>query len=450
MESFSDGGFANGLAVDGLPVVEPTRERVLEMLSGADPEESLGPVPPSLRRCDLWRVAACAVCAGCEPRAFEALVAATRAALAPAFNAHGAGATTMGCTPLVVLSGGAQMTAGVSGGGGCFGSGHRGNATLGRALKLVLHHVGGARLGGTECTTIGTPAKISACVGERASRGGWAPYTAAPAATVHPCTSATLVTDFDQTDPEDVMQSIGLALAHGCWGARFPLCSSALVLVSPEHETTLRKKYATREAFRDALFFETARISAPYLGGLIASKAGSLLGALAPYALSAAGALGMTPLPKFERPESIHVVVCGADAGKFSVVCGGFGAGKEGMPTYRLSAPSSAPVTALRRCAAAPRPLPKIVDPRHEAGAGPAWKLAPRTGAPLNGTVALLDISKGGGSDFLDGVEAYLCKMYDAVDVRRFVKPTFSRNAPDALVAEIAAVAAYVVIGVAD
>ena len=94
VEAFDDGGFACGLAADGLPVVAPRRELVDAMLAGADPRLSLGACPPSQRDCRLWQAAACAVLAGAEPRQFPVVVAAVRAALDPAFNALGAGATT--------------------------------------------------------------------------------------------------------------------------------------------------------------------------------------------------------------------------------------------------------------------------------------------------------------------------------------------------------------------
>ena len=81
--SCADGGYASGLAADGLPVVEPTRARVEAMLAGADPDLVLGDAPPATRPVALWQVASCAVLAGAEPRQFSAIVAAVRAVLAP-------------------------------------------------------------------------------------------------------------------------------------------------------------------------------------------------------------------------------------------------------------------------------------------------------------------------------------------------------------------------------
>mmetsp|Transcript_25073 Transcript_25073/g.75273 ORF Transcript_25073/g.75273 Transcript_25073/m.75273 type:complete len:452 (-) Transcript_25073:349-1704(-) len=448
--SFDDGGFGCGLAADGLPVVAPRRALVEAMLGGADPRLSLGACPPAMRDCQLWQVAACAVLAGAEPKQFPVIVAAVKAALDPAFNAMGAGATTMGCTPLVLVSGGAQEASGVASGAGCLGSGNRANAAVGRALKLVLHHVGGSKLGGTESTCIGTPAKICACVGERGDvvREGWGPLTPTPSVTVCPLTGLSMVADFDLTDGVAIMHQIAQQLTHACWSARFPLCSSAVVLVSPEHYATLRAVYPTREAFRDALFRETAFLGVPFLGPLIRLKTGStLLAVLAPQVLGVLSWVGLTPLTKFERPESISVVVCGGDAGKFSYVAAGFGLGREGMSSYRMSVPVTAPVVAPP--AGEATALPEVVDPRGAAAAGAKPSLAPRTGK-VRGAVALLDISKGGGREFLDGLEAALKRLVAGLEVLRYSKPTFSRNAPPSLLEEIAAAAEHCVVALAD
>ena len=459
MEGFSDGGFACGLAADGLPVVEPKRASVRAMLGDADPEASLGACPPSNGACHLWRVAACAVLAGCEPRQFPLVVAAVRALLDDAFNAHGTGATTMGCAPLILASGGAARAAGVNCGRACLGSGTRANACVGRALKLVLHHVGGASVGGTESTTIGTPAKFSACVGERDDvvAGGWGPYggRGAPTCTLFPVTGMAQVVDFDTTDPKEVAKNIALTLAHACWGARFPFCSSALVLVSPEHYKTLQTEYATRQAFKKALFDYSNAAIVPHSGRAAATLAkakgasptvAALAGAVTPTLVSLAGAFGSAPVPKFESPESIHVAVCGGDAGKFSMVCAGFGAGKPGMAAHRMSVPVSRPVAALEP---GPGALPDgaVLDPR--GAKPPPLALAPRSGR-LEGAVGLLDISKGGGKVFLDGIEAFLRTAFEGVDIRRYAKPTFSRNCPAGLLDDVAAACAHVVVGLAD
>ena len=132
------------------------------------------------------------------------------------------------------------------------------------------------------------------------------------------------------------------------------------------------------------------------------------------------------------------------------MVCAGFGAGAPGMPTSRLSLPTSQPIE-TPPLKATPPPAGAVLDPRSDPAAaeGPPKKLAPRTGA-LRGPVGLLDISKGGGKVFLDGVEAGLRALFRDVEIYRYVKPTFSRTAPEALLDDIARSCKHVVLGLGD
>lgn len=59
--------------------------------------------------------------------------------------------------------------------------------------------------------------------------------------------------------------------------------------------------------------------------------------------------------------------------------------------------------------------------------------------ATLDGKrIALLDISKPGGSIFLDRLEALLRERTGAAEVARFMKPTFTKPAPEPLLAQLA------------
>ncbi len=73
---------------------------------------------------------------------------------------------------------------------------------------------------------------------------------------------------------------------------------------------------------------------------------------------------------------------------------------------------------------------------------------APRPDALAGRTVALVDISKNRGAEFLDRVEGHLRK--GGAEVERFAKPLFSRPAAGELVERIAARAGLAVEGLAD
>ena len=93
-----------------------------------------------------------------------------------------------------------------------------------------------------------------------------------------------------------------------------------------------------------------------------------------------------------------------------------------------------------------------IFDPRGratEAGSAPK-QLATRKGSPLAGSIALLDISKPGGSILLDRVAALLKDMFPALRVERLCKSSFSRPCSSSLRSEIVANCQYVVEALAD
>lgn len=165
---------------DGLPLVPPTESRVRRMLRGTtrSANEALGKCPPMYSEVTVEKVAINAVLAGCEPKQLRVVLAATEAMLAEPFNLHGVSATTMGATPCVLVNGPARLDAGLNAGLGALGSGTRANASVGRALKLILQNVGGAQLGGTESTTLGTPMKFTLCVAECEEElsSGWEPF----------------------------------------------------------------------------------------------------------------------------------------------------------------------------------------------------------------------------------------------------------------------------------
>jgi len=64
-------------------------------------------------------------------------------------------------------------------------------------------------------------------------------------------------------------------------------------------------------------------------------------------------------------------------------------------------------------------------------------KPAPRLESLTGKTIALLDISKPGGSIFLDRLEQLLKERYGVATVVRAMKPTFTKPAPDAVIQQL-------------
>ena len=170
---------------DGLPIVPPTEGRVQAMLGGRDPNTSLGAMPPLWRGATLEKLAINAVMAGCEPSYFPIVVAAVEAMLDPAFNLYGVQATTHPVAPLIIVNGRYGQSIGVHGRQGCFGPGFRANATIGRAVRLVLLNVGGAWPGRGDMATQGSPAKFSYCIAENEEQSPWEPMKQGDTVTVY-------------------------------------------------------------------------------------------------------------------------------------------------------------------------------------------------------------------------------------------------------------------------
>src|SRR5262249_59991649 len=125
------------------------------------------------RRGTVEKLGVTAVMAGWEPAAFPLIVAAVEAMLDPSFNLYGVQATTHSVAPLLIVHGPIAAELGVHAGSGCFGPGFRANATIGRAIRLILLNVGGAWAGRHGMAAQGSPAKFSYCMPQRADASPW-------------------------------------------------------------------------------------------------------------------------------------------------------------------------------------------------------------------------------------------------------------------------------------
>ena len=337
LESWFDKG-----VTDGLPVVPPTRERVERMLAGSTRArgELIGEVAPNYGRATAEKVAINAVMAGCRPDYLPVVLAAVEAACEPAFNLHGMSTSTHFSAPLIVVNGPIREHIGLNCSFGVFGPGYRANATIGRALRLVMINVGGAKPGETSMSTFGHPGRYTYCIGEHEEASPWPPYSAArgiakgeSAVTVFAGEAPHGISDHASRTARSLAGSLGWSMS-GLWNIKhFPLYSHTMLVVGPEHARTFADDGWTRDDLRRHLF-ETVR--APYR-------------TLIPDAENGEGtnlrfARGGEPdpdelIPKFPSVDEIHVVVAGGTAGRFSMAIPGWLGTKNG----------SAPVTVAIR-----------------------------------------------------------------------------------------------------
>jgi hypothetical protein len=314
---------------DGLPVVPPTPERVLRMLRGTtrDPAEVVAVVPPDLVECRVEKVAVNAVMAGCLPEHLPVVLAAVEAACADEFALHGLLATTYFSGPLVVVNGPVARRIGMNSGVNALGQGNRANATIGRALQLVVRNVGGGRPGGIDRATLGNPGKVSFCFAEREEDSPFAPLAAdrgvpGDAVTLFAGSGLQPVVDQLSRTPESLARTFAACLrVNG--HPKLPMAFDAMLVVSPEHG----------RLFREA-GWDRARLVAE-LEGLLVLPSDELLRGVGGIAEGVPPELAGTELPKF-RPGGLLVVHAGGDAGLFSAVVGGWVSGDAGsVPVTR-------------------------------------------------------------------------------------------------------------------
>jgi hypothetical protein len=317
--------FAKGVT-DGLPVVPPTRERVERMLEAVrrDRHELVAEMPPNYGRVTVEKAAVNAVMAGCRPEYFPVVVAALACACDPTFNLHGVATSTHFSAPLILVNGPIRSRLELNSGFGVFGPGHRANATIGRALRLLMINVGGARPGETSMSTFGHPGRYTYCIAENEEASPWPPYhttrglpAEASAVTLFAGEAPHGISDHASRTARALAGSLGWSMA-GLWNSRhFPLYSHTMLVVGPEHARTFAEDGWSREALARHLH-DTVRL--PYRQLVPDEDHGE--GTNLRY--------GKTPpashelIPKFPSPEEIHIVVAGGTAGRFSVAIPGW------------------------------------------------------------------------------------------------------------------------------
>jgi hypothetical protein len=307
---------------DGLPLVPPTPERVDAMVaaSGVDPEEELAVLPPRLGVATARTIAVNAVLAGCRPKWMPVVVAAVRAMGRPEVNLRGVNATTHPVSVLVIVHGAVVEDLGFNAGLGTFGPGCRANATVGRAVRLVLLHVAGAQPGTGDASTQGQPAKYTYCIAENGAASPWESYSqsrgvdAASAVTLACGENPHNFHDMEHDDPPSILAKAASTIASlGCNNA----CISQgeiFVVLCPEHAASIAAAGWSRADVQSHLY-ETARLPAATFRSAFASRAWE------PWM---EGATDDALLPMTGHPDNYRVLVAGG-AGKHSCVIPSWG-----------------------------------------------------------------------------------------------------------------------------
>jgi hypothetical protein len=162
---------------DGLPIVPPTVARVEQMVefSGLPRDQVVAELEPLKGLAVVEKVAANAVMAGCLPEYISIVITLTEAIATPEFNLRGVQTTDENVAPLLIFSGKITETLNINSGFGALGPGWQANASIGRALRLIMQNLGGGWPGAVSLAGLAQPARYSLCLGESSILNPWEP-----------------------------------------------------------------------------------------------------------------------------------------------------------------------------------------------------------------------------------------------------------------------------------
>ena len=315
---------------DGLPVVPPTWERVKQFTDHMHPrlpDELIAEVPPLGGRATLERVAVNAVMAGCLPEHMPVIITAIEALLDDRFNLRGVQCSTGIHTPLVIVNGPIAKQLNINSGYNCFGQGWRANATIGRAVKLVLVNLGGAIPGQTNKATFGHPGAYTYCVAEAEESNPWEPLhvelgfdTSDSTVSVFPGEAPHNVM-YHAADPRNFLTVLADTMCT-LGNVQMYVMGGTLVVLGPEHARFLSAGGWSKRDVR-AFLYEHARRPVGLLRRGGPPQGDSQRAFLWPKFVDPSDDSQMVPVVR--RPEDIHIMVAGGQGGPHSTYIPGWG-----------------------------------------------------------------------------------------------------------------------------
>ena len=323
LEDDAEGCYERGWS-DGLPVIPPTRVRVIRMLKGTDrsPGEIIGNIPPDNAPCTIEKVAINAVLAGCKPEYFPIVLASVQAALQDKFCMHGLLCTTYFSGPVMIVNGPVVQQVGLNNGINALGQGSRANATIGRALQLLIRNVGGGVPGGIDRAVMGNPGKYTFCFAEDESDADWSTLAqdrgferSESVINLFAGEGLQPIVDQKSRDPDSLARNMAASL-RAVVNTKLYGVADAVLVVCPEHRRVFREGGWSKDDLKNALY-----------DNLMTPGSELILGAQGI-------AEGMPK--KFEnkvigkfRDDGLHITSTGSKAGMFSAIISGWVASGE-------------------------------------------------------------------------------------------------------------------------
>ena len=314
MEEVSDFFNAEHIS-DGLPIIPPTPRRYAAMMEYCPFDESLqlvAPSGPSGKAITVKDVAIAAIMAGCKPTAMPVLIAAFKAMNSPLYNFNQSVTTSHPGGNLALVSGPIAQEIGISGKQGCQGPGWPANATIGRAINLVIMNVLRSVPGVCDLDCIASQAEFTFCFAEEPDIAQWNMINEdrfnKDTTTVYMLKAEPLhdIIDFLSLDGYDLLDTItACCTTLGSNNAYMP--GPMIICLTPDHAMMLKKAGYTKRMIQEHIHtYVYHQVPMVRDRGLVPVRPESFK--------------NRHPMPVTRFPEDVEVVTIGGRGGHSGVI----------------------------------------------------------------------------------------------------------------------------------
>ncbi len=287
---------------DGLPIIPATPEMVERFVqaSGCTADDVIGLVPPRKGRASVAVIAVNAIMAGCRPEYMPVLLAALDGLLDRNFPLEFMQVTTNPMTPLLLINGPVRHQLDINYGAGCLGPGWRANATIGRAMRLLLQNVGGALPGVYSKASFSSPLRYTYVLGEHEEENPWTPFHVErgydqdeSTVTVFKASNYCNISGGEGVGPDEILRQIATNMPPMYAGG-----DGALLLLGVNHARSLYESGLSKRDIQERLW-DLARLPVSMYASDFAAME------------QAAGRGDAQELLRTQSPDDIYVVVAG-------------------------------------------------------------------------------------------------------------------------------------------
>lgn len=299
---------------DGLPIIPATPEAVSRFVSasGRKAEDVVGIIPPRKGEAAVEVIAVNAVMAGCRPEYMPVIIAAVDAITDQRYPLEFIQVTTNPMTPCFLVNGPIRQQLDINYGAGCLGPGWRANATIGRAIRLILQNVGGALPGVYSKSSFASPLRYTFICGENEEENPWTPFhvdrgfrKSDSTVTAFKASNYCNISGGEGVGPEEILRQIATNMPPMYGGG-----DGVLLLLGVNHAQSLHEAGLTKRDIQQKLW-ELARVPEDHFAAdfVVMERA------------AGRGDPGM--LYRTQSPDHIHVVVAGGPGPQDVYIAGG-------------------------------------------------------------------------------------------------------------------------------